>query len=279
MGNNAQPFVYTRNLIELYPLSIASSFIKAPIPLFRAKYNFLLLFLAGGGEQQVDNDILDLHANDILFIREGHLNAIRSIDPSTEGYYIYIDNVILPQIFIKSLLNRFTFNPKHSVLQEEMKWLCSCCDLMVQQKDTLASSNEIKVALLKALVLKLAETWPVALSKPDRRSEITMLFKELLYDNFMHVRDVKFYADSLAVSENYLNRCVNHVTSKPPKQHINEVVIYHSKVLLQDLSKDISQVAFDLNFSNPSYFGKLFKQLTKLSPSEYRNSLMQDLYE
>jgi AraC-like DNA-binding protein len=81
------------------------------------------------------------------------------------------------------------------------------------------------------------------------------------------------------VSENYLNRCVKYTTNKPPKQHINEVVIYHSKVLLQDPNKDISQISYDLNFTDPSYFGRLFKQLTRQSPTEYRNSIRHDLSE
>jgi AraC-like DNA-binding protein len=280
MGATTQSFEYKQTPIQVYPLSIALSFIKPPIPLFRTDYNFLLLFLDGGGEQQVDNDIIDLKANDVLFIREGHLNAIRSINPSTNGFYIYIDSLLLPQIFAdKAILNRFTFNPKHSVSKVAMDWLCQCCDLILKLKNNFAASVEIETSIIKAIVLKLAQTWPAAFSKADRQSQISMLFKELLYENFMHRRDVKFYADSLAVSENHLNRCVSNVTKKAPKQHINEMVIYHSKVLLLDASKDISQIAFELNFSDASYFGRLFKQLTKLTPSQYRNSLTQGLSE
>ncbi len=278
MGNIAQPFSFKQTPIQIYPLSIAFSFIKPPTPLFRTDYNFLLLFLNGGGEQQVDNDILQLSSNDVLFIREGHINAIKSINPLTEGYYIYIDSLLLSEIFVdKTTLNRFTFNPKHSISKVEMEWLCQCCELITQQKDGIVLSKEIETSLIKAIVLKLAQTWPAASSKSDRQSEISMLFKELLYDNFMKKRDVKFYADSLAISENYLNRCVNYVTNKAPKQHINEVVIYNSKILLQDFSKDISQIAFELNFCDASYFGRQFKLLTKLTPTQYRNSLMQDL--
>ena len=278
MCNNSQPFVFSQSQIQLYPLNIAFTFIKVPVPLFRADYNFLLLFLDGGGEQQVDYDIYKLNANDALFIRESHLNAIKSIHPSTEGYFIHIDSVLLNQVFAeKSLLNRFSFHPKHSVSNVTMKWLCQCCDLIVKHKTNTTDSTEIEVALLKAIVLKLAETWPHASTKTDRQSEITMLFKELLYENFKQKRDISFYADSLAVSKNYLNRCVNHVTNKPPKQHINKLLMSHSKMLLQDFSKDISQVAFELNFSDPSYFGRLFKQLTKLTPTEYRNMYMHDL--
>ncbi len=52
----------------------------------------------------MDNEIVELKANDVLFIREGHLNSIKSIDPDTEGYYIYIDNTLLSQIFTDSAL-------------------------------------------------------------------------------------------------------------------------------------------------------------------------------
>ena len=280
MGNSTEPFEFKQDQIQIYPLNIASSFIKAPIPLFRADYNFFLLFLEGGGEQQVDYDSFKLNANDVLFIREGHLNAIKSINQFTEGYFIHIESVLLSQIFNnKALLNRFSFNPKHTVSKLEMKWLCQCCELILQQKNNAISATEIELALLKAIVLKLAETWPTASSKPDRQTEITMLFKELLYENFIRNREISYYSNSLSISENYLNRCVNQVTNKPPKQHINELLINHGKVLLKDFSKAISQVAFELNFSDPSYFGRLFKQLTKLTPSEYRNMLMQDLSE
>lgn len=105
-----------------------------------------------------------------------------------------------------------------------------------------------------------------------------MRFKELLYKIFQRSRDVQFYADVLPISENYLNRRVNYATNKPSKQHINEVVIYNSMVLLKDFLKDILQVAFDLNLSDVCYFRKLFGQKTKLTSSQYRNSIRQDLF-
>lgn len=277
MGNDEQEFVHENQAIQIFPLSVATIFIKPPIPLFRAEYSFLLLFSEGGGRQQVDDKLLDLKANDALFIRAGHLNGIKTIAPTTDGFYIYLDNSILPQIFSNSSsLNSFTFNPKHSVEKNEMEWLCKCCNLFIEQKRLSLSSLETQASLVKAIVSRLAVTWPSKLYKPERQSEVAMLFKELLYENFLHKRDVKFYAESLAVSENYLNRCVKRVTNKPTKQHINELLINHSKILLQDNSKDISQVAYELNFSDPSYFGKVFKQLTTHTPSQYRNMILQD---
>jgi hypothetical protein len=103
-------FAFQAQPIQVYPLSVAEARIQPPTPLFKAEYSFLLLFRAGGGQQQVDNETLDLQPNDVLFIREGHLNAIKSILAGTEGYYIHLPGVLLPHIFTdRALLHRLTF--------------------------------------------------------------------------------------------------------------------------------------------------------------------------
>jgi AraC-like DNA-binding protein len=138
---------------------------------------------------------------------------------------------------------------------------------------------DIHCALLRAMVLKVAQASATTRCQPDRPAEITMRFQELVYEHVTTRREVAFYASALAVSENYLNRCVRQLSGKSPKQHLSEMVILRSKVLLQDRSKDIAQVAADLNFADPSYFGRLFKQVTRQTPTEYRNTLWPGLSE
>jgi AraC-like DNA-binding protein len=265
----------------VYPLSVAEARIKPPTPLFKAEYSFLLLFRSGGGRQQVDNETLDLAANDVLFIREGHLNAIKSIQAGTKGYYIHLPCAVLPRIFTdRALLHRLTFYPKQAVSANEMDWLCQCCELLLNQAGSPAGyADAIQVALLQAVMLKVAAAAPSTLCQPDRPSEITMRFKELVYEHVSTNREVAFYASTLAVSENYLSRCVRQLTRKSPKQHLNELVILRSMLLLQDRTKDIAQVAVELSFPDPSYFGRLFKQVTRQTPTDYRNALLHGLSE
>ncbi|RYC66655.1 AraC family transcriptional regulator [Spirosoma sordidisoli] len=280
MDTNWDQFGFRTGVIQVYPLSIAPLTILTPSPLFRTDYNFLLLIEQGGGQQQINTDTFELKANDVLFIREGHLNAIKSIEKDTTGYFIYIDSTLLPQLFIdNTLLHRLTFHPKQSLTKPAMEWICSCCELLSSQVKDDPYADQIQLGLLRTIILKLAGATNAPQSKPNRQTEITMLFKELLYENFLTCRDVTFYATSLSVSTNYLNRCVNQVTNKTPKQHISEMVIMHSKVLLQSQAQDVSQIAFALNFSAPSYFGRLFKQLTGKTPTEYKKTFMQDLSE
>ncbi len=266
------------SLLQIHPLSTTASLVKVPTPLFRAEYNFLLFFSNGGAVQQVDNDIIELKPNDVLFIREGHLNAVKTIHPNSKGYFIYLDSSILPQVFTESTrLSNFTFNPKRRVSHLDMEWMCGCLDLMTQVDDTNKAAVEIQTTLLKAVIMKLANGSTTTSAKLNRKTEISMMFKELVYTHFKEKREVGFYAKLLSVTENYLSRCLKEITNKPPKQHINEVAISYSQMLLQDFSKDISQVAFELGFYDQSYFCRLFKQITKQTPSNYRNSISQDL--
>lgn len=278
MGMKESAFAHQQGAIQVHPFSSTASFINAPTPLFRVEYSFLLLFLKGGGIQQVDNDIIQLKPFDSLFIREGHINAIKEVDTKSDGFFICIMDSSLPKIFEnKSILNRFTFNPKRTVSKIEMEWICKCCELLHQQKSSTQYSLSIKELLLKSIIMKLAESSHEFTSKIDYQTEVVMLFKELLYENFKKFKDVKFYAESLSLTENSLYRYVKKVNNKSPKQCINEFVVFYSQIMLQDFSKDISQIAYELGFIDPAYFARIFKQTTKLSPSEYRSALLQDL--
>nr|WP_255555161.1 helix-turn-helix domain-containing protein [Flavobacterium sp. NKUCC04_CG] len=86
----------------------------------------------------------------------------------------------------------------------------------------------------------------------------------------MEHQPVAFYADLLAVSENYLNKCVKRVMGMSTKQWINEIFIRRSQILLQDATKDIAEIAYALNFHSASYFTRFFKKITGITPTAYR---------
>lgn len=110
-----------------------------------------------------------------------------------------------------------------------------------------------------------------------RRYEIAVKFRELAYNYYTSQKQTAFYARSIGVSENYMNRCVKQVLGKSPKEILNEIAITQAQLMLRDLTKSVSQIAYALNFQDPSYFGRAFKQITGQTPSQYRDSIMHNL--
>ncbi|WP_232816091.1 helix-turn-helix domain-containing protein [Chryseobacterium capnotolerans] len=64
------------------------------------------------------------------------------------------------------------------------------------------------------------------------------------------------------------------VTQKSPKQWINEIDINYSKALLHS-SKDIAEIAYELNFHTASHFTQLFKKNCRDHPEGVQNSVFE----
>ena len=97
-------------------------------------------------------------------------------------------------------------------------------------------------------------------------------FIKLAHVHFAQERSVGFYADKLCISPKYLSLLVKEVTGKSAARWIDDLVLMEAKNLLRFFFFFVQQVAYALNFSNQSSFGKYFKHMTGQSPTEYQKS-------
>ena len=70
--------------------------------------------------------------------------------------------------------------------------------------------------------------------------------------------------------QKYLSSVVKEVSGKTAARWIDESVILEAKALLKYSGMSIQEIAYHLNFSTQSFFGKYFKQHTGTSPSRYK---------
>lgn len=105
-----------------------------------------------------------------------------------------------------------------------------------------------------------------------RRATYVGDFMRLVHAHHRQERSVGFYADKLFISPKYLSMIVKEVTGRSAAEWIDELVLLEAKNLLRFSGKSIQQIAYELNFPNQSSFGKYFKHLTGLSPSQYQHS-------
>lgn len=116
------------------------------------------------------------------------------------------------------------------------------------------------------------------INQRDRVDELKQGRSEVLFDRFMELlqqyskreRNVGFYAEQLGITSKYLSSVVKEVSGKTAARWIDESVILEAKTLLKYSGLSIQEIAYRLNFSTQSFFGKYFKQHTGTSPSRYK---------
>lgn len=83
--------------------------------------------------------------------------------------------------------------------------------------------------------------------------------------------NVRYLANELNFSPNYLSDLIKKETGKSPQEHIHLFVINKAKNTLLNSNISISEIGYSLGFTYPQHFSSLFKSKTGMSPSEFRS--------
>lgn len=78
-------------------------------------------------------------------------------------------------------------------------------------------------------------------------------------------------AKEINMDSKYISVQFKKITGESLVTYINRKKIEESKFLLQNTKLSILEIAIMLNFTDQSYFTKVFKKYTNLSPKQYRN--------
>ena len=97
-------------------------------------------------------------------------------------------------------------------------------------------------------------------------------FSKLVSDTISENLTVKDYADRLHISVEKLNELCKESYGQNPKKMILEQKITEAKRLLYFTELSVKEIAFKLGFEDSSYFSRVFKQKTKVSPSHLKRT-------
>jgi len=81
------------------------------------------------------------------------------------------------------------------------------------------------------------------------------------------------YARDLAVSPTHLNRIVHQVTGQSASHLVNERMLREARRMLLYTSLSAAQIAYDLGFSDPAHFSRVFTKGTGMPPRAFRKQL------
>lgn len=98
-------------------------------------------------------------------------------------------------------------------------------------------------------------------------------FQAKINECFQELHEVGEYASLLNISAGHLSEVVKMQSGKPAIKHIHERLVLEARRLLFHTNKSLKEIAFDLGFSEASYFNRFFKRETGVTPADYRTNI------
>lgn len=85
--------------------------------------------------------------------------------------------------------------------------------------------------------------------------------------------DVSVLAEKVGMSRSSLQRKLKSITGLTPLEYIKKVKMKHARLLLEDRSRTVAEVAFSLGYLNRKHFSNCFKEEYGITPGEYQQSI------
>ncbi len=249
----------------------------------------LVLSLSGIKSVNINMESIDVTPNSIIIIGPNSIISPGGIDwEHIDAYTLFISKEFMMDINLDvNVINiRQQFQKRKPVIslsEEETMLLRRYLELLhlnAKNREMSLYVKSIARNLVSALVYEMMEI-AVKYDEPvndennrykSRRIGYVHDFMQLVTRYHTKERSVGFYADKLYISPKYLSLIIKETTGKSAAQWIDEYVILEAKNMLRFSGKNIQQIAYDLNFTNQSSFGKFFKHLTGMSPTEFQHS-------
>lgn len=246
----------------------------------------MILCLSGSVMLNVNMEPFRLSRNSLLIIPSQSVFRIGDVDWDTLDAYVFI----LSPEFLRDINFEISILTSYKISSSQpaqMQLTDAEASLMSRYLDlvhynTVDNTDAIYVrsisrSLIAAAVYQLMQfagnhdisRRPVKLS---RRDKYVKEFISLVSQHYRHERSVAYYAGKLFISPKYLSYLIKEHTGRSAAQWIDDYVILEAKNLLRYSGKNVQQIAYDLNFSNQSSFGKYFKHLTGMSPTKFQRS-------
>ncbi len=249
------------------------------------KTDFFYIGLNLTGNANIElNHFVHKHSPNTIFFKSP--DKIFSITQPSQGYYGYY--LLFTEKFIEKVVPNFNY------LQQQFPFLSGGVSLF--------ELNQDETAEIKALILKMEHElrqkvsnreWMIGsylfqlfitahrsytrqdyiITEQNRiHSTISERFTKLVDAHYKSIRGVKEYADMLHVTPNHLNRLIKKQSQKTASNIIQDRLVLEMKTLLKYSDKNISEIAFELNFADVAHFSHYFKQATFMTPKAFREN-------
>lgn len=138
-----------------------------------------------------------------------------------------------------------------------------------------ANQEEMLRILLKRFIIRCTRlARQQILKRQDKQSDIDLVrqFNILVEEHFRTKKTVLEYADLLFKSPKTIANVFHKYSDETPLQIIHNRVIMEAKRMLYFTDKTAKEIGYELGYSDPAQFSKLFKKVTGTTVTGFKNS-------
>ncbi|MDR3237975.1 MAG: AraC family transcriptional regulator [Spirochaetia bacterium] len=239
----------------------------------------------GSAEIMIGDNSVIMHEGDTVFINAEALHMYMSHGKGKTVLNVFI---IHPELFSHgsdSLLKDRYIDPvirctsmSYFILDKSIQWCAESCSLLETVME-LESSGQFGFEF--AIRNNLCELWYKLITNTlnkrqnvpapcvsDIRIKKMMSYIHENYDSPVTLESIAF---SGGVSKSECYRIFKKHLSMKPFEYLTKYRIDISMHLLKETDLSIAQISSSCGFNSSSYFTKMFRQITSLSPNQYRH--------
>lgn len=239
----------------------------------RHEYQQIMWIRSGTAEHLLDDEVVSIPSGTLIVIPKGHIHRFL---PSADarGCFICFDDDFIPHSSYL-LFNQFIAQATIPVPADEIPELESLLALIAgESRKADIYGRSVLRHLLRALIARIEELHLRSVRMEARdlsaSQSVWERFNILIEQNYKNEHAVTYYARELGISPRKLGTIARLYTGRSTSEIIDNRIILEAKRLILFSRTPIKEIVFQLGFDDPSYFSKVFKRITGLSPNAYR---------
>lgn len=245
-------------------------------------HNFYLILLItkGHGIHTIDFLDYDVKPGAVFIVSPGQIHQW-NLSKDVDGYILFFTKEYFLHDFDTEKLTRFPFfNSTFSLplinlsIDENESVLSKYKVIEAEYKKRNMNYQEMIRIYLNAIFIELSRIY---INKnengPIYNYDILQLnrFQALIDKYFKKHRPITCYSNKMNITDRQLSYLCKKTLNKTPSEILTERIMLEAKRLIIHSDLSISSISEELNFSDSSYFIRLFKKITKQTPEQFRN--------
>ena len=240
-------------------------------------FYLLVLFTKGSGFHTIDFDTYEIQPNSLFVLKPGQVHSWQ-LSEDIDGYIAFYSQEVYNVYFGSKQIDEYSFyrdlknSPEMILNESQTQEISNYFNLLLEEN----KKNEFKkldklLNLLDSSHIELARIYESLQEHNLHPNNLKIKeLEQLVYQYFKTEKLPSFYADKMNISLKHLNRICKNVLDITLTEFIYSKIILESKRLLSTNVMTVSEVANELGFENYSYFTKVFKKYTNLTPQGFK---------